>query len=51
MSLEPLLHSRRNHCSENPICTASGEQPQLTAARESPGTATKTQSSQNKIEI
>ena len=42
--LEPVLHNKRNHCNEKPMYR-NEEQLLLTATRESPGTATKTQHS------
>ena len=43
--LEPMLHNKRSHCNEKPV-HLNEEEPPLTAARESPRAAMKTQHSQ-----
>ena len=43
--LEPVLHNKRSHCNEKPAHHNEG-QPPLTATRESPHAAMKTQCSQ-----
>ena len=45
--LEPMLHNKRSHRNEK-LAHHNEEQPPLTATRESPHTATKTQRSQKK---
>ena len=45
MRLEPMLRNKRSHLNEKPV-HRNKEQPLLTAARESPHAATKTQRSQ-----
>ena len=46
MRLEPVLCNKRSHCNEKPT-HRNEEKPPLTATRESPSIATKTQCSQN----